>query len=237
MEMPKIEKKKLLLLVGLIVVILLGFSFQYGRVLGQQQRDDALLLGQPEADLGDVAIADEPEPIPEPEPPLLLAVHVKGAVAEPGLFELAPGSRVADAVAAAGLLEEANIDLINLAFVLVDGMEVIVPFQVAGEETNWDALLQGSAIVSGAGANPAAAGAGSSGGSAGSSAPFTGIVNINTDGMSRLQSLPGIGAVRAQAIIDFREANGPFARIEDITRVSGIGPGILENIRSRISVD
>ena len=240
MGLPKIEKKKLLLLIGLALVILVGFGFYYGRVVLERQEAADLLLNPPL-----VEVAEEPPPLampePEPEPePQILAVHVKGAVYNPGLFELVEGSRVACAVQAAGALEDANLDLINLAFVLVDGMEVIVPFRVEGEETDWQALLEGSDIVSGAGVNPAAAGAAGSGGTTGRAAPeppFTGIVNINTDGLSRLQSLPNIGPARAQAIIDYRDAHGPFARIEDIMRVSGIGQAIFNSIRDRISVD
>jgi competence protein ComEA len=241
MGLPKIEKKKLLLLVGLALVILVGFGFYYGRVVEQRQEASELLLNPlPLAEVEEEPPLLMPEPEPELEPQIL-AVHVKGAVYNPGLFELVEGSRVACAVNVAIPLEEANLDLINLAFVLVDAMEVIVPFKVEGEETDWATLLQASAMAGGAGGNPAAAGAGSeasaaTSGGAATEAPFTGIVNINTDNSSRLQSLPGIGPARAQAIIDHRDAHGSFARIEDIMRVSGIGQAIFNNIRGRISV-
>ena len=69
------------------------------------------------------------------------------------------------------------------------------------------------------------------------SAGMTGKININTAGLEELQTLPGIGEKRAQAIVDDREANGPFRIPEDLTRVSGIGEGILANIIDSITVE
>ena len=66
---------------------------------------------------------------------------------------------------------------------------------------------------------------------------MTGKININTAGLEELQTLPGIGEKRAQAIVDDRETNGPFRIPEDLTRVSGIGEGILANIIDRITVE
>ncbi len=65
---------------------------------------------------------------------------------------------------------------------------------------------------------------------------LTNLVNLNSAGLEELQTLPGIGAVKAQAIIDYRNQNGPFQNVEDITKVSGIGPRTLENIRHRLQI-
>lgn len=235
--------KKLLLLLGLAVVLLCGASFQYGRYLeGKEAAAEAVLAnlaeGVAEVGQGLEPAEDVPEALPDPEPepePALIAVHVKGAVERPGLYELAEGSRVNDALAAAGLLAEANTDLVNLAATLSDGLEVVVPFRLAGEETDWEALateVNTGAGTSSGGNGSSTASSGSSGGSA-----YTGMVNINTDSKARLESLNGIGPAKAQAIIDYRTQNGPFASIEQIKNVSGIGSATYDKIKDRICVE
>lgn len=135
----------------------------------------------------------------------VIAVHVGGAVASPGVYELAEGARVQDAVAAAGgLAEGAASDALNLARTLADGEQVIVPSQ-ADVEVAASAAAEGTAA---AGTGTAAAG---------------GKVNINAATAAELDALPGIGPSTAEKIIADREANGPFASTEDLKRVSGIG--------------
>ena len=143
-----------------------------------------------------------------------LVIDVDGAVVAPGVVEVPAGSRVADAIeAAGGLAEDADVSGINRAAPLVDGEKVYVPR--VGE------------------AAPASAGASSSSdGDEESISP----VNINTASLSELDELPGIGPATAQAIIDDREENGPFASIEDIMRVSGIGEKKFENLAPYICV-
>ena len=129
-----------------------------------------------------------------------IVVHVSGAVAAPGVYELKEGARVADAVElAGGFLEGAAENALNLARVLNDGEQVVVP---TAEE---HAAQQSAAEASGG-----AAGVG-------------GKVNINTASAEQLDTLPGVGESTAQKIIADREANGPFSSPEDLKRVSGIG--------------
>jgi len=145
-------------------------------------------------------------------------VHVVGAVARPGLYGLAAGSRVADAIAGAGgLLGSAEERAVNLARQLTDGEQIVIP---TSDEV---------AEAGGFGATPMVAGGPSSppGGSpAGSSAP----VDINSADAAALDTLPGIGPSTAAKIVADREANGPFASPEDLGRVSGIGPKKLETL-------
>lgn len=137
-------------------------------------------------------------------------VHVDGAVASPGVYELKGCDlRVNDAIqAAGGLLDTAVTDVLNLASLLVDGQKVHVP---SAEET--------SSSVADA--------------SLGTSA---GLVNINTASVEQLTSLSGVGDSTASAIVKEREANGPFSSIEDIMRVSGIGEKKFEKIKDSICV-
>lgn len=136
-----------------------------------------------------------------------IVVHVAGSVLHPGVYRLAAGSRVDDAIGmAGGGLGNAAIDSINRARILSDGEQVYVP------------------SVEEAAAGGAVAGAASAGtpGKAGAK------VNINRASASELEALPGVGPSTAQKIVEDREANGPFAQPEDLMRVSGIGPKKFE---------
>lgn len=142
--------------------------------------------------------------------PAPLRVHVGGAVAAPGVYDLAEGARVLDAVeAAGGFAEGAARDALNLARAVSDGEQVVVPSEadIAAQEA---ASAGAGGAAAGAGASAAAGGAG-------------GKVNINTASAAQLDTLPGVGASTAEKIVADREANGPFKTVEDLKRVSGIG--------------
>jgi competence protein ComEA len=142
-----------------------------------------------------------------------LVVQVLGAVPRPGVYEFPEGSRVRDAIdAAGGLLTDADVSAMNLAAPLQDGQQLEIP-------------LTGGA----AGTPPPAVPA--------TQAPTAGdLVNINTATLDQLDALPGIGPTTAQKIIDYRTAKGPFARIEDIMNVSGIGPATFDKLKDLISI-
>lgn len=151
-------------------------------------------------------------------------VHVCGAVRNPSVVELATGSRVADALeAAGGFAEDACTDYVNLAAEVQDGQQLYFPTQ---EEVNGLELSQGDGRL--AWTQEIA-----SGGNAESS---DGKVNINTASESELCTLPGIGTARAQAIIAYRQENGAFAEIADIMKVSGIKTSAYEKIQDKITV-
>jgi len=158
-------------------------------------------------------------PLPTPtslptSTPHPLRVYVSGAVHRPAVYEIAPGSIVRDAIeAAGGPLSNADLTRLNLALELRDQQRVHVPRE--GE------VDPPSAVSGGASESVEAAG---------------GPVNINTATAEELETLPGIGEVTAQRIIDYREANGPFETVEDIQNVSGIGPKTLEGMRDLITV-
>lgn len=146
-------------------------------------------------------------------PPVWL-VHVAGAVARPGVHALPAGSRVVDAVAAAGgAAPGADLDALNLAAPAADGGRVYVPLE--GEEVP---------------APPAEVAA------AGSAPGPTGPVDLNAAGVGELEALPGIGPATAAAIVEHRERHGPFASVDDLDAVSGIGPAKLEAIRDLVRV-
>ncbi len=157
-----------------------------------------------------------PSPIEIIEPTPALAstpaetgVYVVGAVMTPGVYFLPQGSRVADALeAAGGPTEEADLARVNLAKRVYDEEQIYVPR--LGEENPPLPL--------------------STGGEAG------GKININTATAAELETLPGIGPVLSQRIVDYRKANGPFAATEDIKNVGGIGEVTFEGIKELIFV-
>lgn len=155
-----------------------------------------------------------------------IVVHVVGAVVSPGVVVLADGARVADAIAAAGgAASDADTEQLNLARVLGDGEQVRVPH--AGEQL----------VAPDPGPSPpGGASGGGAAGASGGSTPGGGVVNINTAGAAELEALPGIGPALAARIVEYRDGHGPFASVDDLTDVPGIGPAKLEALRSQATV-
>ena len=152
-------------------------------------------------------------------------VYVTGAVAVPGVCELSEGSRVQDAIeAVGGFSDEAATDALNLARLLEDGEQIDVP------------TLEEQAEAEAAGEELSTSGDEAGSSSSSSSTSAEGLININTASAEELEELPGIGEVTAEKIIADREANGDYATIEDITRVSGIGDKKFEAISELICV-
>jgi len=138
-----------------------------------------------------------------------ITVYISGAVGKNGLYSLPRGSRVNDAIlAAGGFTDNADTAALNLAQILEDGAKVVVPDLVSQ-----DAPENGTRLVN----------------------PVQGLVNINTATIDQLDSLPEIGPKTAQNIIDYRNANGPFVRIEDIQAVPDIGPMTYDKIKELIT--
>lgn len=172
-------------------------------------------------DMGSADASDGSVPSGGPEKAAAAAelyVDVGGAVVTPGVYRLKDGARVAQAIdAAGGLAPEADVTGLNRASKVVDGQKIYVPH--VGEQQAVDADA-----VSGSGA-----------GSAGASATG-GMVNINTASATELQTLSGIGPAMAQSIIDERTQNGPFASVDDLMRVSGIGEKKFAKIKDCLCI-
>ena len=149
-----------------------------------------------------------------PATPAPMVVDVSGAVPRPGVYDLPDGSRVKDAIqAAGGFLAQADKATINLAAPLEDGQKLEIPFL--------------------SGLEPTPVAFSSSDNESVVAAP---LININTATLEELDTLPGIGPTIAQNIIDYREMNGPFLAIEDIIFVEDIGPNTFELIKDLITV-
>jgi len=163
-------------------------------------------------------------------------VDVGGAVNLSGLFVLPAGSRVADAIeAAGGLAEDADVKYINRACLLADGDRLYVP--TVSEVRDGTAPPTAGQVTAHGGASAAPGGASSSS-SQGASQELSGsaLININTAGPEELQKLNGVGPVTAQKIIDYRTKKGGFKSIEDLMNVSGIGAKTFEKLRDYVTV-
>ncbi|HZD61044.1 MAG TPA: helix-hairpin-helix domain-containing protein [Anaerolineae bacterium] len=145
----------------------------------------------------------------------MLFVHVAGAVVHPGVYHLKEGSRVIDAITAAGGgLQGSDQDALNLAAKVFDGQRVYVPKkgevppQIDGLSSATDPPLESG-----------------------------GKVNINTATMEQLDSLPGVGPVTAQKIIDYRSKHGPLKRLEELKAIDGIGSKKYDQIKDKACVE
>ena len=145
--------------------------------------------------------------------PSTVQVHVTGAVKNPGVYVLLENARNMDAITAAGgATSEADLERINLSEFIKDGQRVYVPYK--GEPIS---TSERSSPISLSPTVPT-------------------LVNINTADADALMSLPGIGEVKAAAIITYRETFGPFTSIEALLNVKGIGQSTLEGLREHITI-
>ncbi|MCC6188676.1 MAG: ComEA family DNA-binding protein [Anaerolineales bacterium] len=161
------------------------------------------------------------QPLPTRVP---LRVHVIGEVAVPGVYDLAPGSIVEDAIlAAGGARAAADLSNLNLARLLQDGDQVMVPAESATAAPGLDAGQTSATAPPVTAKVPSAA-----------SEAFQTQINVNRATAAELETLPGIGPALAARIITHRGQHGPFASVEDLLDVDGIGPAKLEAIRELV---
>ena len=188
--MPMFKKSLLILLI--LALAALGGTM-YGSYAGQQ------------------AIALDEGTSENAAAPRIVVVFVTGEVKKPGLVTLTEGQRVADAVnAVGGVIETADIERVNMAALLEDGMQIRVPERI-GRDAERPRNTQ-----SGKTAN--------------------GQINLNTASEKELQELPGIGPAMSARIIEYRETNGPFQSIEDVKKVRGIGNAKFEKMKDKVTV-
>lgn len=192
------------LLIGLTALALVAVFFIGSTLLRVTSSDSFSVTSrdQTEAQTAHSEASDSGEAAEEESQVAHIFIHVAGAVGSPGVCELTQGARVQDAIeACGGFTDDAARDALNLARVLTDGEQVMVPTLEEQEAAKTTSAQEGQSVQRDA----------------------TGLVNINTASAAELDTLPGVGPATAEKIIADREANGPFATIEDLKRVSGIG--------------
>ena len=157
----------------------------------------------------------------DPALTLDIVVHVAGEVNKPGVYTLPNSARMIDAViAAGGATARADLEVINLATPLIDSSQIYVPAKGVAARPTFARPQPGVNGVASAPNTPSA----------------SGVVNINRASVTELDSLPGVGPSTAQAIVDYRSANGPFGSPEDLLNVKGIGPAKFEAMRKLVGV-
>ena len=199
--MPHLDRRTLLF--GLAAILLLAAAVTFIRGRGGETSPPAPIVTSSAVTdgVGGVAPAqDEP-----------LVVYVTGAVKRPGVYQLAQGKRIVDAIQkAGGVTAKADAITVNLAALLIDGEQVIVP----------------EAFTPGAGAAPTGAGPATA---------TSGVVHLNSANVTALDALPGVGPATAQRILDWRDAHGGFKTVDDLMEVPGIGPSKFEALRDFVA--
>ena len=142
------------------------------------------------------------------------------AVADPGVYKIAEGSRLIELIeAAGGFTDDAAQDYVNQAQIVTDGQRIYIPEQEELKTMTADELIQGGGSTA-----------------AGQPEAESTLVNINTADEEELMSLPGIGKAKAAAILSYRKENGNFKSIEDLMKIPGIKEGLFHQISSGITV-
>ena len=185
---------------------------------------------------GGTSHSDGPGARSQTLPPI--KVHVAGAVTSPGVYSLPAGSRVVDAVrAAGGATRRADLERINLAQTIIDTEQIYVPPRRSGAPSVTVAPRLrpdrrrpiAPTTVPPVGMNPGDPGAATGG-------PQDRRVNLNSASTAQLDELPGIGPATAKAIVTHRSRKGPFTKVEDLLNVPGIGPAKLAALRDLVTV-
>ena len=207
--MAQLNKKIIAVAVAVVFCVLASFW--------PQQREENMLELEQQAVQTEEAAAE-----------VKITVYVSGAVAKPGLHEIAPGSRAVDAIeAAGGMTEEANKDRVNLAKICKDGMQVNVPRLSAKELRK---LKQAQNVYVGEGANAVDNAVQTANYVPAAQQDYSGKIRLNSATLEELEELPGVGEVTAQRIVEYRNLHG-FNKIEDIMNVKGIGQAKFNKMR------
>ena len=201
-----IVEKKRIIMVSIIIIVIIGaiymfyLNYNYNLIEEDQEIREENISNKNEA-------KDDEE----------IIIHVAGAVKKPGIVKLKIGSRVEDAIdAAGGLLNDSDITNINLAHILEDGIKIKIPSK--NDEKNEKYIIDGLSD------------------DFSSEKEKNKLININTATKNELENLRGIGPSLAIKIVEYRNKNGKFKKIEDIKNVSGIGSNKYEKIKDYIKI-
>lgn len=215
MEMLSSKQKTAIIIAGVIVV---GIFIFYMSTKANNYDYSAI------NEIAEEETKEEEQVTKEEILPKEIVVHITGAVNKEGIVRIKEGSRIIDAIeAAGGMTSEVNLEMVNLAYTLKDGQKIYIPKisdtkeveYINGETENYMIVYNG--IEEDSSSNTK--------------------ININTANISQLESISGIGESTAKKIIEYREKNGKFKTIEEIKNVSGIGELKYENIKDYICVN
>ncbi|GAM13332.1 helix-hairpin-helix domain-containing protein [Mesobacillus selenatarsenatis] len=204
--MDWIRENKIYVIAGITAVLFFLYSsFDKEDELTEMNEGTVAMVADVETN------SDEKDESNVEEKIMVMMADIKGAVENPGVYEIYEGGRVVDLIElAGGLAKDADTAAINFALYVQDEMAIYVPR--IGEDVNAVLPVQVGETAE------------------------NGTVNLNSAGSSELQTLPGIGPAKAEAIIEYRESNGPYKSIEDLKEISGIGDKTFEKLKDLISV-
>lgn len=231
------------LLAALAAVAGVWFWWQAGAAAPEVLPLSGVSSGENRGDTPDAIADGTPEPAAgrgapqgESSPAGLVVVHVAGAVGSPGVLRLQQGSRVDDAITAAGgPTADGDANRLNLALVLEDGQKIYVPRRGEAMPAATDADIPGGAATDSSGSN--STGSNNTGSNnTGQQGAAAGKVNLNTADAAELDTLPKVGPVLAQRIVDWRKEHGPFRSVEELDGVDGVGPKMLEALLPLVTV-
>lgn len=206
------------ILVLILMILLTGGGCGYGSYKEEKEEDFKVSVVDTGADKATADTAGNGDRAGGEDPETFVSAFICGEVQKPGVYEIAAGSRVDDLLeAAGGFTENASRDYVNLARVVADGEMIEIPS--AEEAENMKADPQGQIRRDERAA-----------------AEGNGLININTADSKALQTLPGIGETRADAIIKYRNEHGPFGDVGDIKKVNGIGESTYNTICELITI-
>lgn len=207
-------QRKIVTIISIIVgCIILIFIYNKANVKQFVEHEDSIMLAE-----NNIITSDETK---NKEDSKQIVVHIAGEVNKPGIVKLKEGERIEDAIEkAGGLTENAEIKNVNLAYILEDGVKIIIPKKDEDAVENIISEESGKNIILEEISN---------------SEKFN-LININKATQSELEKLSGVGASLASKIIDYRNKNGKFSSIEDIKNVAGIGDSKYSAIKDYICV-
>ena len=233
--MPNFSRNQLIAASIIVAIALIGTGALVWRSSVHNQRSDIKLI-QPNMSPGEQIPSGDSAEAPQPEPQKL-CVHIAGKVKSPGVYELDPGSRVQDAIkAAGGAVGNADLESINLAEKLTDSQQVYIAPKGKIPPPVVSVVRGGAAFSKTKAASVSSENKQADTGPVKLSTPGQGTVNINSAGLDDLQRLPGVGPSTAQSIIDYRTQNGRFESVDELDEVKGIGPSKLAKVRPFISL-
>lgn len=209
MEMLSSKQKKIIIIAGAVIVCI--FLYYMSTINRSYDYTEELENVQSEEDNEEEVTVQEEK----------IVIHITGAVQTEGIVTIEKGDRIKDAIeAAGGLTLDANLDEVNLAYILSDGQKIYIPSKSDTEEEIIISEGNGEAVIVDMGMEN-----------------VNTKININIATITELQSLSGIGEGTAQKIVEYRQLNGRFNTIEDIKNVSGIGDAKFDNIKDCICVE
>ena len=210
MEFLNNKQKTILVMIGVIMFIFIGYYF-----IKKTENGDYIELETVEEKKLEDSSGVEQEKIIDKK----IVVHITGEIENEGIIKIEKDARIADVIDKdGGVTEEADLSKVNLAYAIKDGQKIYIPNindkqedTYITEEAGENVILEGEQV--------------------------TDKVNINTAKQTELETLSGIGPSTALKIINYRQENGEFKKIEDIKNVPGIGDSKFENIKESICVE